>query len=125
VTVKLPDKIISDSQTAFIQRRIILEEVVTLLEIIHEFIRFARHGVLFKIDFKKAYDKVRWSFVEEVMRGKGFPQSWIDQAMCTVQGGKVRININGDRIAYFKTYQGLGGPSHLLYLTLCQKLWQH
>jgi hypothetical protein len=82
----IADKIISNNQTAFIKRRNILEGVVTLHEIIHEFKRSDRHGVLFKIDFEKAYDKVSWSFVEEVMRGKGFPQSWIDQVMCNIQG---------------------------------------
>jgi hypothetical protein len=27
--------------------------------------------MLFKIDFEKTYDKVRWDFVQEVMEGKG------------------------------------------------------
>jgi hypothetical protein len=34
-------------------------------------------GVMFKIDFEKAYDKVRWDFVPEVLREKGFPKTWI------------------------------------------------
>jgi hypothetical protein len=29
--------------------------------------------VLFKIDFEKAYDKVSWNFVRDVMEKKGFP----------------------------------------------------
>jgi hypothetical protein len=43
---------------------------------------------MFKIDFEKAYDKVRWNFVKEVMERKGFPDRWINQTMCTIQGGK-------------------------------------
>jgi hypothetical protein len=29
------------------------------------------NGVLFKIDFEKAYDKVNWSFLQQVLRMKG------------------------------------------------------
>jgi hypothetical protein len=32
---------------------------------------------------------------------------WIQQTMPTVQGGRVFININGERTPYFRTYQGL------------------
>jgi hypothetical protein len=80
----LADKVISPNQTAFIQGRNILEGVVILHEVVHELKRSGKSGVLFKIDFEKAYDKVRWSFVEEVMREKGFPSSWIRQTMDTI-----------------------------------------
>jgi hypothetical protein len=69
----LADKIISSSQIAFIKGRNILEGVVILHEVIHELRRSDRHGVLFKIDFEKAYDKVRCDFVKEVMVEKGLP----------------------------------------------------
>jgi hypothetical protein len=55
----LADKVINESQFAFIKGRNILEGVVTLHEIVHEFSRTRRQGVLFKINFEKAYDKVR------------------------------------------------------------------
>jgi hypothetical protein len=70
------DKIINESQTAFIKWRNILG-VVILHEVIHELKRTGRKGVLFKIDFEKTYNKVRWGFVQEIMEGKGFPSRWI------------------------------------------------
>jgi hypothetical protein len=51
--------------------------------VLHEFKRYGRQGVLFKIDFEKAYDKVRWDFVFEVLREKGFLETWIHQVMST------------------------------------------
>jgi hypothetical protein len=30
-------------------------------------------GVLLKIDFEKAYDNVKWSFLQQAMRIRGFP----------------------------------------------------
>ena len=49
-------------QTAFMTGRYILEGVVVLHETIHELHRKKLDGVLFKIDFEKAYDKVKWPF---------------------------------------------------------------
>jgi hypothetical protein len=39
-----------------------------------------------KFDFEKAYDKVRWDFLEIVMRGEGFPSEWVSSRMQTVHG---------------------------------------
>jgi hypothetical protein len=62
--------IVSDSQTAFIKGRNILEGVITLHEVLHELKRTKEEGVLFKIDFEKAYDKVKLDFVREVVERK-------------------------------------------------------
>jgi hypothetical protein len=55
----IADKLISPSQTTFIKGRNILEWVVILHEVIHELKRSKKKGVIFKIDFEKAYDKVK------------------------------------------------------------------
>jgi len=31
------------------------------------------------------------------MKGKGFPSKWINWVMSTVRGGRVCINVNGER----------------------------
>jgi hypothetical protein len=111
-------EVIGPNQTGFVKERNILEGVLILHEVIHELKRSKMRGVVLKIDFEKAYDKVRWDFLELVMRGKGFPQKWTDWVMQTVRGGKVCVNVNGERGAYFNTYQGLrqGDPlSPLLF----------
>ena len=66
------DNIISPSQTAFMRGRNILEGVVILHETVHELDRKNQSGVIFKIDFEKAYDKVRWNFLFQMLRLKGF-----------------------------------------------------
>jgi hypothetical protein len=64
-------------------------------------------GVLFTINFKKAYDKFKWDFAQQVMERKGFPRNWIQKSCILSMGGSVCININGQRTPYFKTYEGL------------------
>jgi hypothetical protein len=57
------DDVVRPSQTAFMQGRNILDGVVTLHETVHELHSKKLNGVLLKLDFKKAYDKVKWSFL--------------------------------------------------------------
>jgi hypothetical protein len=59
----LANKIIRPSQTAFVPGRYILEGVVTLHETLHELHRKNKDGIILKLDFEKAYDKIRWPFL--------------------------------------------------------------
>ena len=52
------DHVVKPTQTAFMQGRNILDGVVVLHETVHELHRKKLNGVIFKIDFEKAYDKV-------------------------------------------------------------------
>jgi hypothetical protein len=56
-------KVIKPSQTTFLPGRYILEGVVILHETIHELHRKKQKGLILKLDFEKAYDKVNWSFL--------------------------------------------------------------
>ena len=55
---KVAQTVVSPMQTAFLPGRNIMEGVVILHETIHELHTKKRNGVIFKIDFEKAYDKV-------------------------------------------------------------------
>jgi hypothetical protein len=82
----LVDKLISKSQTAFIPGRFILEGVITLHEILHELRLKKTKGVILKLDFEKAYDKVHWSFLIEVLKQKNFSAKWIEWVKQAVEG---------------------------------------
>jgi len=99
--------IISPSQTAFMCGRNILEGVVILHETVHELHRKNQSGVIFKIDFEKAYDKVRWNFLIQTLRLKGFSNKWIDWIKSFISGGSVAINVNDQVGPYFQTKKGL------------------
>jgi hypothetical protein len=56
---KVPESTISKTQAAFIPGRNILERVVILHETMHEIRKKKRKGIIMKLDFEKAYDKVQ------------------------------------------------------------------
>jgi hypothetical protein len=55
-------RVIKLTQSSFMPGRTILEGVVILHETIHELHSKKMYGVLFQIDFEKAYDKLKWPF---------------------------------------------------------------
>jgi hypothetical protein len=63
--------------------------------------------VILKLDFEKAYDKVKWSFLHQTLRMKGFSDEWRALINSFVSGGSVAIKVNDDIGRYFKTLKGL------------------
>jgi hypothetical protein len=43
-------------------------------------------GVILKIDFENAYDKVKWQFVKQVLEMKGFLARWCKWIDTIIQG---------------------------------------
>lgn len=79
-----------------------------------------QQGILLKLDFEKAYGKVNWSFLKEVVERKGFIARWIEWVMQAVQRGRVAIDLNGERGPYFRSFKGLrqGDPLSPILLNL-------
>lgn len=53
-----------------------MEGVVILQETIHEHHKKKKNEVILKLDFEKVYDKVKWPFLQQVFRMKGFSPTW-------------------------------------------------
>ena len=49
-----------------------MDAVLITNEIVDEKMRLGEEGVIVKIDFEKAYDHVKWDFVDHVLEKKGF-----------------------------------------------------
>jgi len=84
-----------------------MEGVVILHETIHELHTKKRDGVILKIDFEKAYDKVKWSFLQQTLRMKGFSPKWCRWIEGMVTGESVGIKVNDDIGPYLQTKRGL------------------
>jgi hypothetical protein len=84
-------RITKPSQSAFLPGRYILEGVVVLHETIHELKRKKQNGLILKLDFEKAYDKVDWDFLQQVLRMRGFPRLWCQWIEKVVTKGSVCV----------------------------------
>ena len=70
--------VISPVQTTFIKGRYIMEGVLILHEALNSIKNKKQSASLLKIYFEKAYDKIKWSFLFQMLKLKGFPDKWID-----------------------------------------------
>jgi hypothetical protein len=70
-------RLVSHNQSAFIKGRYILESVVTAHEVVHSVHKSQQPGIILKLDYEKAYDRVSWSFLFRMMAVRGFSNKWI------------------------------------------------
>jgi hypothetical protein len=110
----IANRIISPNQTTFIRGRFILDGVLALQEIFHELESKNLGGILLKLDFEKAYDRVNWDFLFEVLRLKGFDAGIVHRISQLVSGGQMTISIKGEIGPYFRNKQGVRQGDPLL-----------
>ena len=77
-------------------------------------------GIILKIDYEKAYDRVNWDFLLEVLRSRGFDDKWISWITKLTQGGSVCVRLNDENGPYFAVGKGLrqGDPMSPLLFNL-------
>ena len=55
-----------------------------------------------------AYDKLKWSFLQQTLRMKGFSQKWYTWVEQFMQGRNVNIKVNDQLGSYFQTKKAYG-----------------
>jgi hypothetical protein len=89
------------------------------LELGFELHRKKMDEVLFKIDFEKAYDKVKLSFLQQPLRIKGLIRKWCDLVRNFVEGESVGVKVNDDNgISFTKKGLHQGDPPLLFSIIL-------
>ncbi|KAL6561816.1 hypothetical protein OROMI_017417 [Orobanche minor] len=112
--------IISENQSAFVEGRQILDCIVSLNETI-EILKTRRSGgFVYKIDFEKAYDSVRWDFLLHMMGNLNFDRRWIRWMKECVSTASASVLVNGVPSGVFRLGRGLrqGDPRRAVELKL-------
>jgi hypothetical protein len=105
-------------QFAFLKGRFIHDGILALHEIVHEVKVRRLKGVFLKLDFQKAYDRLDWAFLRQVLERRGMDERVISWIMQLVMSGSTAINVNGEVGSYFRSSCGVrqGDPiSPLLF----------
>ncbi|GJV95485.1 RNA-directed DNA polymerase, eukaryota, partial [Tanacetum coccineum] len=117
--------LISDVQTAFLPNRQILDGPF----IINELLSWCKHkkqqAMVFKVDFAKAYDSIRWDFLEDVLTAFGFGPKWCSWIRGCLHSGMASVLLNGSPSSEFQFYCGLkqGDPlAPYLFLLVMESL---
>ena len=102
--------VISESQSAFVPRRLIIDNVLVAFELMHSMSQ-KRKGktsqMTLKLDMSKAYDRVEWDFLEVVMCKMGFAPEWINLMMMFLKSISYPVLINGEQCGYFQASRGI------------------
>jgi hypothetical protein len=117
---KFCGRLIEQEQSAFIRGRYILESVVVAHEVVHSLHKTKTSGVIIKLDYEKAYDRVNLDSLFEILKLRGFSASWIGWIRMLVLGGSVSVTVNGEESSPFKYGKGLrqGDPLSPSFLIL-------
>ena len=107
IILKVADKLIGPSQTAFIPGRYIMEGVVMLYETIHELHRKKTRWCDLKTRLRKAYDKLKCPFIQHVLGIKGFSPTWCECISKVMSRGSVAVKVNDNIGHYFQTRKGV------------------
>ena len=96
------------SQGAFVEGRQILDEVLITNEVVDEKKkRSGEEGVVFKIDFEKAYNHVDWGFLDHVLERKGFNTKWRSWMRGCLSSTSFVVLVNGNAKGWVKATRGL------------------
>nr|GEX27414.1 RNA-directed DNA polymerase, eukaryota [Tanacetum cinerariifolium] len=68
--------LVSDTQSAFVANRQILDRPFVLNELLSWCKRKKKQALIFKVDFAKAYDSVYWDYLLDVLQAFGFGPNW-------------------------------------------------
>jgi hypothetical protein len=101
------ERIIHKNHTTFIQGRNIMNIVMVLHKILHETKRKKEIGVILKLDFEKAYDKVCWGFLMKCLRMRGFDELWCSWVEKILHNGTISVKLNNCMGPYFQSFKGV------------------
>ncbi|KAK4270818.1 hypothetical protein QN277_019587 [Acacia crassicarpa] len=126
---EIMNDLISPFQSSFIRGRHIQDNIIIGQEVMHIMNKNrSRKGLMaWKIDLEKAYDRVRWDFLHQVLTEVGFKADFIHLIISCVSSVSYNVIWNGTQTEFFFPRRGLrqGDPISPLLFVLCMEKLSH
>lgn len=107
---KILPLLVSPSQGAFVAGRLISDNLLLAHEITHGLRTNSKcrgDFVAIKTDMAKAYDRVEWNFLKDLLKRMGFYMRWITWIMFCVRTVTYTVLINGEQHGKITPTRGL------------------
>ncbi|OMO83955.1 reverse transcriptase [Corchorus olitorius] len=123
----LLDNLVSRSQSSFVPGRHTTDNIIVVQEAIHTMRTMKRKGgaIAIKVDLEKAYDRIKWSFLQQVLEEIQLPPPWVKLIMHIVSSNTFSLLWNGQQLPFFSSSRGIrqGDPlSPYLFILCLEKL---
>ena len=122
-------QLISPTQCSFVPRRQITDNVIIVQEMLHTMRnkQGKRGYMMVKIDFEKAYDRLRWSFIRESLMELRLPQNMVEVVMQCIESVRLSILWNGEPMESFRPSRGIrqGDPLSPYLYVICMERLSH
>ena len=103
-------KIISEHQSAFMADRLITDNILVAFETMH-YLNQKRNGKIgemaLKLDMSKAFDRVEWGCLRDIMHKMGFDKKWVNLMMQCVTSVTYSVKLNGKPRGHIIPSRGL------------------
>ena len=105
---KLPE-LVSPLQIAFVPGRNRVDNAIIVQELVHSMSKKkGRSGAMaIKIDLKKAYDRLEWSFIRDTLKLFKLPHSMISLIMSCMSTSTISVLFNGGALESFQPTRGI------------------
>ncbi|XP_071718269.1 uncharacterized protein [Rutidosis leptorrhynchoides] len=105
--------LVGSEQSAFLKGRYLLDGALIANETLEFISSTKKKGLIFKVDFEKAFDCLNWDFLMEVMHCMGFGLKWRMWILSCLKSASISILVNGSPTREFHLGRGVRQGNHL------------